>query len=65
LLSKGDWYDGKKDGSHVKYWGNGQLWIKGNSKNGNRDGYWVWYNRDGTVWTENTGTYKDGKKISD
>jgi antitoxin component YwqK of YwqJK toxin-antitoxin module len=38
---------------------------KGTHKNGKREGVWVGYNKDGTVDKEYTGTYKDGKKISD
>ena len=66
LSSKGVFKNGKEDGSWVYYYKNGQLFYKGNWKNGKEEGYWVWYNKDGTVITELlTGTYKDGKRISD
>jgi len=42
-----------------------QLDFKGNYKNSKKDGEWVSYNKDGTVNKIKTGTYKDGKKISD
>ena len=57
--------DGKQVGLGVSYYENGQLWSKGHYKNGEKDGTWVWYNLDGTMWREGTGTFKNGKKISD
>ena len=58
--------NGKREGSWISYWGNGQLWKEGDYKNDKEEGYWVWYNYDGTIITELlTGTYKNGKKISD
>ena len=39
--------------------------YKGYYKNGKREGSWVSYNRNGTVDKGWTGTFKDGKKISD
>ncbi|MDB9800260.1 toxin-antitoxin system YwqK family antitoxin [Alphaproteobacteria bacterium] len=57
--------NGKKDGSWIEYWDNGQLKLKGNWKNVMSEGSWVSYKRNGTVSKELTGTYKNGKKISD
>jgi hypothetical protein len=65
LWYKGNYKNGKKEGTWVVYWKNGQLWDKGNYKIGKREGIWVGYDVDGTVWKEYTGTYKNGKKISD
>ena len=67
LNFKGDYKNGKRDGSWVSYWEDGQLWKKGNYKNGNREGLWLiyWGRGNKTVSKELTGTYKDGKKISD
>jgi antitoxin component YwqK of YwqJK toxin-antitoxin module len=65
LLGKNNYRNGKEEGPHVSYWDNGQLGYKGNHKNGLKEGPWVAYNKDGTVRKDNTGTYKDGRKISD
>ena len=62
---QGSFKNGKKEGTWVRYWNNGQLMYKGNFKNGQFEGYWSDYNYDGTVYKEWTGTYKDGVKISD
>ena len=66
---------GKENGPWVNYHDNGQLWEKGTYKDGKRDGPWVFYRENGgedlTGATstkyyvhEGSGTYKDGKKIS-
>ena len=73
LSYKGTFKDGKDEGPWVSYWDNGQLSDKGTSKDGKREGPWVFFNKDGTKrftphkdgYDEGTGTYKDGKKISD
>ena len=39
--------------------------AKGNYKNDKKEGSWVIYKYDGSVDKVNSGTYKDGKKISD
>ena len=57
--------DGKPDGPHVSYYDNGQLEYKGTYKDGKEDGPWVSFKSDGTVNKKWTGTYKNGKKISD
>ena len=75
LGAKGTYKDGKEDGPWVNYHDNGQLWEKGTYKDGKRDGPWVFYRENGgedlTGATstkyyvhEGSGTYKDGKKIS-
>jgi hypothetical protein len=63
--SQGAIKNGKEDGAWVEYHKNGQLFYKGNSKNGKVEGAWVGYNEDGTIDKKFTGTFKDGKKISD
>ena len=57
--------NGKREGLSVWYYDNGRLYIKGTWKDGKLDGPHISYKKDGTVDKENTGTYKDGKKISD
>ena len=59
--TQGSMKNGKKDGSWIGYFDNGQLHYKGDYKNGKREGYWVWNNSVMSGWT---GTYKDGKKIN-
>jgi len=41
------------------------LSSKGEYKNGKKEGYWVSYFDNGTLYKEDTGTFKDGIKISD
>ena len=65
LWRKGTYKNDKEDGPWVNYWSNGQLFFKGDYKKGKKNGPWVGYKQDGTVWDVFTGTYKDGKKISD
>ena len=65
LKGKGDWKNGKEEGPWVYYYDNGQLFSKGVIKNGKEEGPWVTYSEDGTVDNALTGTYKNGKKISD
>ena len=57
--------NGKRDGSWVTYYNNGDLSTKGDYKNGKSDGSWVGYKQDGTLWKEFTGTFKNGKRITD
>ena len=65
LDRKGSFTNGKNEGTWAYYYRNGQLSYKGNWKNGKQDGAWVSYNEDETVNKQQTGTYKDGEKISD
>ena len=62
---QGSFRNGKEDGSWVYYYKNGQLSDKGEYKNGIQEGSWIVNNRDGRTVKKHTGTYKDGKKISD
>ena len=61
---KGSIKNGKREGTWVYYWGNGQLWKKGDYKNGKREGTWVYYYRDGSKNTR-SGVYRNDKKVSD
>ena len=62
---QGSLKNGKPEGPWVYYHDNGQLQAKGDIKNLEREGPWVFYSEDGTVDNALTGTYKNGKKISD
>ena len=62
--SKGNFKNGKREGFWVYYRDNGKLFFKGNYKNNLREGSWEGYNGDGSIQYFYTGTYKDGKKIS-
>ena len=61
---QGSYKNGKAEGPWIFYYPNGQLFSKGNYKNALQDGPWITYNIDGTVNSEETGTYKNGKKVS-
>ena len=37
----------------------------GSFKDGKKEGPWVWYTPDGTLVPQISGTYEDGKRISD
>jgi antitoxin component YwqK of YwqJK toxin-antitoxin module len=80
VKSKGTYKDGEEEGPFVGYHENGQLERKGNYKDGKPEGPWVFYKKDGTKdmdgksedwnvisfdWHEGTGTYRNGKKVSD
>ena len=54
-----------EEGAWVRYYDNGQLFYKGNFKNGKKEGAWVRNHSDGTLSKTLTGTYKNGKRISD
>ncbi len=62
---QGSYKNGKAEGPWVFYYPNGKLYSKGTYKNALQNGPWITYYKDGTVNPEETGTYKNGKKISD
>jgi antitoxin component YwqK of YwqJK toxin-antitoxin module len=64
-LYQGAYKDGKREAPWVGYWPNGQLHYMGVYKNGEREGPWIAYFDDGTKWEGLSGTYRDGKKVSD
>ena len=57
--------EGKLDGPFVEYHENGKVFEKGTYKDGKKEGPWVWYMPNGTFVPQISGTYEDGKKISD
>ena len=65
LWEKGKYKNEKKEGTWVHYYRNGQLEYKRDHKNGLFEGSVVGEWRDATINEIITGTYKDGKKISD
>ena len=56
--------DGKQEGYVECYRNSGQLKYTGQFKNGESHGSWVYYNLDGSIDKKYSGTYKDGKKVS-
>ena len=62
---RGSYKNGKAEGPWAFYYPNGKLYSKGTYKNALQNGPWITYYKDGTVNPEETGTYKNGKKISD
>ena len=52
--------NGKRDGAHIRYYDNGQLWFKGNNKNGERDGASVSYWDNGQL--KSKGDLKNGEE---
>ena len=58
--TQGSFKNGKKDGSWIGYYDNGQLWYKENYKNGKKDGFWIEYWDDGQLMYK--GNHKNGKK---
>ena len=57
--------NGKKEGKWRSWHLNGQLDFKGNYKNGKEEGECVYYNKDGSLNKKQSGTFKNGVKISD
>ena len=56
----GSFKNGKRDGSWLDYWENGQLQSKTNHKNGKLEGSWVSYHLNGQL--RDKGQYKNGLK---
>lgn len=65
LHSKGNYKNGKKDGFWIEYWENGLVFSKGNYKNGLRKGEWLQQDRFGNINSVETGTFKNGQKVSE
>ena len=65
LGEKGNYKNNKREGSWVYYWDSGKLSSKGKYKNDKKEGYWITYGFDKEVVKQYSGTYKNGKKISD
>ena len=67
-IAKGSFKNGKREGEWIEWQDTGPTYrykSRGNYKNGKREGAWVYYDEDRMVLKEKTGTYKNGKKISD
>ena len=62
---QGRFENGVKIGEWAFYHDNGQVYGKGSYKNGKKEDEWVDYRRDGAVDSERSGTFRDGKKVSD
>ena len=65
LMEKSYIQNGEFVGSYKSYHPNGELLEKGNYKNGRKEGSWKTFNEDGTIKENETGTFKDGVKVSD
>ncbi len=65
LYRKVNYKDGYESGPLTSYHYNGQLDCKGTYQKGKWEDLWMCYNRDGTTNSMYTGTYKNGKKVSD
>ncbi|MDC6458143.1 toxin-antitoxin system YwqK family antitoxin [Alphaproteobacteria bacterium] len=65
LFLKGNYENGKQEGYWERYYPNGQSSDKGVFKNSKKEGYWEGFLKDGTVWRDDTGTFKNGVKVSD
>ena len=63
LSAINNYRDGELEGESIAYYDNGQLRRKGVWKNTKLEGYWEFYNKDGSI-RENSGTYKNGKKLA-
>jgi antitoxin component YwqK of YwqJK toxin-antitoxin module len=65
-LSKvGSYKNGKEEGEWIFFHNNERTFRKGTLKNGMREGKWWDYDYDGTLNSDWTGTYKNGRKVSD
>ena len=64
LHTKGIFKNGKREGTWVWHRKNGQIMDKGNFKNDKKEGVWISLNKDGSVFKPWSGTYRNGKKIS-
>jgi antitoxin component YwqK of YwqJK toxin-antitoxin module len=59
-----EYKNGKMEGPWVRHHFNGRVEFKGAYKNGEREGPWVFHDYQG-VEDERSGTYRNGRKISD
>ena len=58
--TQGTFRHGKKHGTWVFYYENGQLWSKGTYKDGKDEGPWVHYRENGQI--SHKGTWKNSKR---
>ena len=65
VWSEESWKDGKHEGTWITYWDNGKLRSKGDYINGKQEGPWVSYWKSGEVSEWESGTFKDGERVSE
>jgi antitoxin component YwqK of YwqJK toxin-antitoxin module len=65
IKSERNYKNGKRHGLWTVYSPDGNVIQKGEFKNDKREGFWLDINQQGNIDKKFTGTYKDGKKISD
>lgn len=65
LKAKGTYKHGKQDGNFTVYHDNSQILYQGNYSKGKKEGHFDFYYKDGTINEHKSGTYENGKKISD
>ena len=65
LRYRGIYEWGEKQGIWYRYYPNGKVQEAGHYRKGKKDGYWEVNNKDGTLNSKLSGTFKNGKKISD
>ena len=65
LKAKGTYKQGKQDGNFTIYHDNSQILYQGNYLKGKKEGQFDFYHKDGTINEHKSGTYKNGRKISD
>ncbi len=65
IMFKGAYKNGLHEGPWLWYYDNGQLQAKGAMKNGYNEGPWLHYLKDGTKDEDDSGTYRNGEKVSD
>ena len=64
-LVQGSFKDGLTEGLWVEYYDNGQVWFKGKYKDGKREDPSLSYYHDVSAQLEQTGTFRNGEKVSD
>ena len=62
---QGAFKNGWREGEWKVYFENGILRYKGDYKKGKMHGSFITYNEDGSIEKDYTGTFENGKKVSD
>jgi antitoxin component YwqK of YwqJK toxin-antitoxin module len=57
--------DGRRHGACKRWYRDGTLRAEGRYEHGRMEGAWTWYRQDGSVDPERSGTYRDGRRVSD
>ena len=63
LKAKGTYKQGKQNGNFTIYHDNSQILYQGNYLKGKKEGQFNFYYKDGTINEQQSGTYKNGKRI--